>query len=49
MNQLAQQLIILGMFIGIVVAGVALVGGIIYFKKWDTYGVNGLQLLTIRK
>ena len=30
----SQQLIILGMFIGISVGGVALVGGITYFKKW---------------
>jgi cytochrome o ubiquinol oxidase subunit 1 len=30
----SQQLIILAMFIGISVGGVALVGGITYFKKW---------------
>ena len=30
----SQQLIILVMFIGISVGGVALVGGITYFKKW---------------
>ncbi len=30
----SQQLIILVMFIGITVSGVALVGGITYFKKW---------------
>ncbi|ABO47472.1 cytochrome o ubiquinol oxidase subunit I [Francisella tularensis] len=30
----SQQLIILTMFIGIVVAGVALLGGITYFRKW---------------
>lgn len=30
-----QQLIILSMFIGIVFAGVALLGGITYFRKWS--------------
>lgn len=45
----SQQLIILTMFIGIVVAGVALLGGITYFRKWVTYGMSGSLLLTIRK
>lgn len=30
----SQQLIILSMFIGIVFTGVALLGGITYFRKW---------------
>ncbi len=30
----SQQLIILGMFVFIVIAGIVLVGGITYFKKW---------------
>src|SRR3990167_10388449 len=31
---ISQQLIILSMFIFIVIGGVALVGGLTYFKKW---------------